>query len=320
MGKGVWKVKINSLVFYFRYYPTKPYKRYIGMLLGIGGSLIGLSTWLVSFLSYDGEHSGTWDIYTRAEYTIFLFLPSSIALIAAFFQKNYLMWLSFLLSTPIIVSTPGTVNNLSLFYLPGLCFFVSSLFMRKISLSKKDKEELEKIIFDEVKMIENEVIRRLSDITLAEEPLLNRDRKKLTTFMIARIYQLNIRFAKDLKRNYENYKKSRGEAFANTYRLGVFYYITRSNGIWDLKRIIGDGTIYTFRGEEKNGEYIGNHHFGYMGSAAGFSCNMLRITAGMYQVYSRTSHWKYLFSYFDHPEDSNAIADGCTDYVSGYRF
>lgn len=290
------------------------------MILGMGGALVGLYIWLDSFLPYGGEHSREWVYDAKIECTIFLFLPCSTALIAALFQKNYLMWLSCLLSLPILVSIPGIINNPFLVYLPGVCFFVSALLMHKISLSKKDKKELEKIIYDEVKMIENEVYRRLRDITLAEEPLLNRDQTELTTFMVARMYQLNIRFAKDIKRNYEKYRKSRGEAFANTYRFGVFYYITRSYGIWDLKRIIGDATLYTFQGEEKDGEYIGNHHFGYMGRAAGFSCKLLRISAGMYQVYAGTSGWKHLVSIFNHPEDSKAIEEGCSDYVSGYRF
>jgi len=289
------------------------------MIIGIVGAIIGLSIWLDSFLSHDGGYSRKWEYYGKVEFSMFLFLPCSIALVSAIFQKNYLMWLAIFLSIPIFGSSPK-VLILYLVYIPVVCFFVSALLMHKTSLSKKDKEELVQIINDEVKMIEREVNRRWSDITLAEEPILNKDQKELTTFMIARTYQLNIRFANDIKRNYEKYIKSRGEAFANTYRLGVFYYITRSYGIWDLKRFIGDTTIYTFQGEEKNGEYIGNHHFGYMGAAAGFSCKVLRISAGMYQVYSGTSHWKYLFSYFDNPEDSEAIADGYSDYGNGYRF
>lgn len=313
-------MKWNRLVFFFRYYPTKNYRNYIGMIIGIAGAIIGLSIWLDSFLSHDGGNSGKWEYYEKNEYSMFLFLPCSMALIAAIFQKNYLMWLAFLLCIPIFVTSPRVLTILYLVYIPAVCFFLSALLMHKTSLSKKDKEELEQIINDEVKMIEREVNRRWSGITLAEDPILNQAQKELTTFMIARTYQLNIRFAKDIKRNYEKYVKSRGDAFANTYRLGVFYYITRSYGIWDLKRFIGDKTIYTFQGKEKNGEYIGNHHFGYMGAAAGFSCKVLRISAGMYQVYSGAFHWKYLFSYFDNPEDSEAIADGCSDYNNGYRF
>ncbi|MFC7395276.1 hypothetical protein [Scopulibacillus cellulosilyticus] len=57
-----------------------------------------------------------------------------------------------------------------------------------------------------------------------------------------------------------------------------------------------------------------------MGRAAGFSCTVLKSAAGMYQVYSGTSEWKFISSYFDDPKDSKAIADGCTDFNNGYCF
>ncbi|MBS4175582.1 polymorphic toxin type 44 domain-containing protein [Bacillus sp. FJAT-49736] len=313
-------MKLNRLVFFFRYYPTRNYKSYLGVLLGIAGAIIGFCIWQALYFPYSEEYKNN----IKLEITIFLFIPASIAFIAAICQRSYIMWIAFLISLPVFhylfLNVQKDLSISNFVYVPSICFFLSALFIHQTSLSRKEKVELEKLILEEVKFIEKEVNKRWKDITLGEEPILNKDKKELNTFLIARTYQLNIRFAKELKRNYEKYVESKGHAFANTYRLGVFYYITRSYGIWDLKRIIGDNTVYIFQGREKNGEYIGNHHFGYMGAAAGFSCKVLRISAGMYQVYSGTSNWKYLFSYFDNPDDSNAIADGWTDYHNGYRF
>ncbi|MFC3882344.1 polymorphic toxin type 44 domain-containing protein [Bacillus songklensis] len=141
-----------------------------------------------------------------------------------------------------------------------------------------------------------------------------------TTATIVGIYQINLISANKIKENYERYIDSNGLPFANTYRLGIFYVLARTNGIWDLKQTLGEETIYRFKGTQKTGEYIGNHHYGYMGKAIGLSSTVLRAAAGMYQIYSGTSKWRFVLSYFDDPLDSKAIADGCNDYDDGYRF
>lgn len=40
----------------------------------------------------------------------------------------------------------------------------------------------------------------------------------------------------------------------------------------------------------------------------------------MYQIYSETSDWKFISSYFDDPRDQEAITDGLIDYKNGFRF
>lgn len=40
---------------------------------------------------------------------------------------------------------------------------------------------------------------------------------------------------------------------------------------------------------------------------------VLRVAAGAYQVWSGTSHWEFMSSYFDDPNDQIAINDGIHD-------
>ncbi|MGE8205350.1 polymorphic toxin type 44 domain-containing protein [Heyndrickxia sp. NPDC080065] len=294
-------MKLNRLIFLFRYYPTKHPRKYISMVIGISGSLIGYYLWKdhFPFLSKND-----------LEYTLYLFIPSSIAIISALFYKTYLMYLAVVLSLPI------AHHLVFINYVPLVCYLISALLGSTKSLTKKDKEELEKIITEQVEWIERETKEKLR----VAEILMEQHPSQSTTYMIDKTYQINLPTAIYIKGNYDFYLKTKGAPFANTYRLGIFYVLTRTNGIWDLKQTIGDVTLYTFKGTMETGEYIGNHHFGYMGKAAGFNCRVLRIAAGMYQVYSGTSHWKYIFSYYDNPDDSKAIQDGCADYDMGYRF
>lgn len=57
-----------------------------------------------------------------------------------------------------------------------------------------------------------------------------------------------------------------------------------------------------------------------MGKAVGFSDTVLKSAAGMYQIKSGTSEWKFISSYFDVPADQVAITNGLIDYKNGYRF
>lgn len=83
---------------------------------------------------------------------------------------------------------------------------------------------------------------------------------------------------------------------------------------------MGTKTEYTFKNGKKTGEYIGNHHYVNMSKAIGFNNTVLKSAAGMYQVYSGTSKWSFISSFFDDPADQDAITDGLTDYNNGYRF
>ena len=100
---------------------------------------------------------------------------------------------------------------------------------------------------------------------------------------------------------------------AEGYRAAYFASKVRSGGDWDLKIPLGVSTRYSFLYQLRDGEYIGNHHYGYMGTVAGYSSFVLRVAAGAYQVWSGTSHWEFMSSYFDDPNDQIAINDGIHD-------
>ncbi|PWA12214.1 hypothetical protein DCC39_07220 [Pueribacillus theae] len=301
-------MKLNRLVFLFRYFPTKHPRNYFSMFFGLLGSFFGFAIWINDFLGFGSDNMAQ---MAKLESTMFLFIPASLAVIAALCHKTDLKCLAFLLSLPVL-SVYGTF---SLAYVPFFCYFISVGLMYKKSLTKKEKEELEEMIIGQVQMIGKETAAQMKEF---ENHL--KLPNELNAFTFKKIYETNLKAAKEIKQNYDHFIESKGLAYANTYRLGIFYLLTRTNGLWDLKQTIGDDTTYTFKGSLKTGEYIGNHHFGYIGRAVGFSCNVLRIAAGMYQVYSRTSNWKYIFSYFDDPKDSKAISDGCTDYDRGDFF
>lgn len=274
-------MKLNRLVFFFRYYPIKSLKQYFSQFIGIFGAVVGYFLWL--------------NIHLGWENLLLLFIPASMAFISACSGMKEMMWLAILLSLPL----PQFIDIYPSF-LPAIFYFISAFLSHERSLTKKDKKALERIIIEDVKRIEREI---------EEKKAIDPER-----INFERMYDVDLQIAQTIRSNYEHFVELKGSAFANTYRLGVFYVITRTNGVWDLKQVIGDNTLYSFKGTQKTGEYIGNHHFGYVGRAVGLSSTVLRLAAGMYQVYSGTSSPRYLFSYFDNPEDSQAILDGCIDY------
>ncbi len=69
---------------------------------------------------------------------------------------------------------------------------------------------------------------------------------------------------------------------------------------------------------KKLSDDIGNIHFGYVGSVL-FRKTTLCAGAGMYQIYSGTSDWKYISSYFDDPRDSKAIKLGVEMWKKYYK-
>lgn len=161
-----------------------------------------------------------------------------------------------------------------------------------------------------------EIHKEIQDIEL-ESAISTR---AVTSSNVVKIFQTNLKKANSIKTTYNKHKKNKGLAYANTYRLSIFYLLVKSNGPWDLKRTLGTKTKYYFKGTKKTGEYIGNYHYGYMGKAIGFSNTVLKSAAGMYQIKSNTSDWKYISSYFDDPADQVAITNGYKDYNKGYRF
>lgn len=153
-----------------------------------------------------------------------------------------------------------------------------------------------------------------------EENIMSTFGLGLTSTKVVKIYQSNLDLAKTIYNIFLDTKREDGTVAANTYRLTIFYELVKTGGYWDLKQELGTKNKYQFKDTNKTGEYIGNHHYGYMGRALGFSNTVLKAAAGMYQVKSETSDWKFISSYFDDPADQKAINSGVTDYNNGYRF
>ncbi|MGJ7910984.1 polymorphic toxin type 44 domain-containing protein [Neobacillus sp. LXY-1] len=197
----------------------------------------------------------------------------------------------------------------------------------KEELSDEQKAMIENLISSQVKEFEKEQAAIEQEIeqerlSVNTSPIATDYLKstKLTDSTVVKLYQTNLKQAQKIKSSYNKIKTSNGTVAANTYRLSIFYSLVKSNGPWDLKRKLGKNTKYIFKDSYKTGEYIGNHHYGYMGRAIGFSTTVLKSAAGMYQVYSNTSNWGFISSYFDDPSDQAAITDGYKDYDNGYRF
>lgn len=91
-----------------------------------------------------------------------------------------------------------------------------------------------------------------------------------------------------------------------------------SGGPWDLK---AEGNGYSpedlnfrssaiFNGVEYRNDDFGNITFGIAAAAYGFPLEFAKTGAGLYQLYRGTSHWSYISSYFDDPQDSQMIELG----------
>lgn len=93
-----------------------------------------------------------------------------------------------------------------------------------------------------------------------------------------------------------------------------FISYVKTGGPWDLKGPLGVYNSYLLLGTTRTGEYIGNHHYGYMGRHAGYGETYLKIGAGIYQIVSGTSKWAFMSSYFDDPSDAAAISKGYSNY------
>lgn len=92
-----------------------------------------------------------------------------------------------------------------------------------------------------------------------------------------------------------------------------FYTLVKTNGKWDLKNQsawkLKSEDYYTFMGIKLTAADIGNIHFGFVGSVL-FSWKTLCAGAGLYQIYSGTSSWKFWYSFFDDPRDTLCISMG----------
>ncbi len=95
--------------------------------------------------------------------------------------------------------------------------------------------------------------------------------------------------------------------------LTVFYKFVKTNGPWDFKNQkewkLKSRDYYKFLGKKVSVADLGNIHFGFVGSVI-FKWRTLCIGAGIYQIYSGTSSWKYWHTFFDDPRDTFCITLG----------
>lgn len=115
----------------------------IGILIGVIGSLMGFYIWKDYIPDHINETQNYWLRILRLEYLIFLFIPSSIALISSVFKKTHLMYLAILLSLPTIkylgVKPIIFPDTFPLVYFPLIFYFISALFLssKKTNIKKK---------------------------------------------------------------------------------------------------------------------------------------------------------------------------------------
>ncbi|WP_163527273.1 hypothetical protein [Halobacillus ihumii] len=70
-------------------------RKLIASAIGIIGSLMGFYIWKEYLPAFHGDTIEDWRRILRIENVIFLYIPSSIALVASLFHKTHLMvWLS----------------------------------------------------------------------------------------------------------------------------------------------------------------------------------------------------------------------------------
>ncbi len=138
-----------------------------------------------------------------------------------------------------------------------------------------------------------------------------------TDIKVAAYYVDNVKLANTLYNDYNRIRNTppivQNIVVAETYRNALFIAYVKTGGPWDLKQNLGTYNYYMLLNTRRTGEYIGNHHFGYMGQHCGFAQSYLKFGAGLYQIVSGTSDWSFMSSYFDDPKDSAAIDDGFND-------
>ena len=90
-----------------------------------------------------------------------------------------------------------------------------------------------------------------------------------------------------------------------------FYNHSKTNGSWDLKNVwkLDKKAKYNYDGKTFAYDDVGNFHFGFVGYQL-FPLKVLQAGAGVYQVKSGTSSFRYASSLFDDPRDSKKIEDG----------
>ncbi|UAL49717.1 hypothetical protein K7887_21885 (plasmid) [Sutcliffiella horikoshii] len=103
----------------------------ISSIIGIIGSLMGFYLWKDSIPQYYGDTNVEWKYILRIEKILFLYIPSSIAIIASIFHRKTLMLLAFILSLPVTkyLGVNGFFDTFPLVFYPLICYMFSFLLM-----------------------------------------------------------------------------------------------------------------------------------------------------------------------------------------------
>jgi Bacterial toxin 44 len=190
------------------------------------------------------------------------------------------------------------------------------------SMTPEMEKTIQRAVEETVNVIEeeNEELEELEELSKVS---IMRASSTSTSTKVRGYFSKNLKLANSIHAQYKKMTKGlRPNAPGEAYRAGMWITLVKSGGLWDLKqrKYLGTSARYTFRGKLKNGEYIGNFHYGYMGKAVGYSDTVLKSAAGAYQIKSGTSSVKFWKSYFDDPSDTSAIKDGISLYKKGVRF
>ena len=183
-------------------------------------------------------------------------------------------------------------------------------------LSKESKMVLAKIMayrYREAVKASNSVSFK-SHSFVTDTPKTPASLNNSTNIRVAAYYVQNKPVAVKLHEDFLVVLRFEGLISATIFRDWMFKSYVETGGPWNLKRFLGTHNEFEFLHATKTGEYIGNHHFGYMGKHAGYSLCYLRLGAGFHQIYIGTSDWRFIRSYFDDPRDQEAINKGYADF------
>ncbi|MGV8145620.1 MAG: polymorphic toxin type 44 domain-containing protein [Alkaliphilus sp.] len=210
----------------------------------------------------------------------------------------------------------------------GLAFDSNLDSLEKEKYSKLSKAEALEHLSEESKMVlakimayrYSEAVRVSNSVNLksrnfvADTPKIPASLNNSTNIRVAAYYVQNKPVAIKLHEDFLVVLRFEGLISATIFRDLTFKSYVKAGGPWDLKRFLGTHNEFEFLHATKTGEYIGNYHYGYMGKHAGYALWYLRAGAGFYQVYRRTSDWRFIKSYFDDPRDQEAIIKGYADF------
>lgn len=168
-------------------------------------------------------------------------------------------------------------------------------------------------ILDEIDA-DNAVLQKENSFSTLSAPPVN---PYYTEYTVATRYNNNYEHAQAILHEYNYMRLNISLASATAFKYTIFAKLVKSGGAWDLKQYLGKNTQYWLRGNLRTGEFVGNHHYGYMGRVLGFSETTLSTSAGLYQIVSGTSDWSFFTSYFDDPADQAAIQNGFAVYDKG---